>query len=512
MGNAVCRGVGCMRKFLIVPVFVIFLLTGYFTVSRVTTCQAQCTCATFLCIMPGPGMSIASALWENFLDVTELDTEEAQQFLEVYFQPLVIEFWYGMQPVLQWSFQKQIPDWFNTFWYYNLLPAMQQMTKELSTADVEQTFALGMFSDAVNMIRNQGRTVGGGPVASDAIPGDGYGGDMGIKDHREQRPSGEVCTGGSIMSGLERANAFSDAYQAFGSMDKWWIAANQWGSEAQYSFAAYMDDRWRNDAQSASVFSNPSTTGTYGYVPNWCNVAYNKGYAGCAQDGRWAGEDVDVAGMVFAQDTIPLDPTQDSGPRRVKGDLDELVTNLAEAFGKDPVTAGQAGKDGILASLSYRTKRQVVYDSLYYVISRRVPGGLRADSKGPPQMPALTDNGVGLPDLLKQIRAETGEDATTGCGTGLAGQPCTSPNPSRNEMLRAMITQQFQSGKYALRQIDEPENNQREQVIEQALQLIQMSDQLDLMDHYSLLLSSQISNEIVHGKMFTSASGGAPMQ
>ena len=57
------------------------------------------------------------------------------------------------------------------------------------------------------------------------------------------------------------------------------------------------------------------------------------------------------------------------------------------------------------------------------------------------------------------------------------------------------MTQRFRSGKYSLRQIDEPENNQREQVIEQALQLIQMSDELDLMDHYSLLLASQVSEE-----------------
>ena len=75
-----------------------------------------------------------------------------------------------------------------------------------------------------------------------------------------------------------------------------------------------------------------------------------------------------------------------------------------------------------------------------------------------------------------------------------------------------MITQRFQSGKYALGQIDEPENNQREQVINQALQLIQMSDQMDLMDHWSVLLAAQVGGEIVNRTSFTSGSNGAPLK
>ena len=132
----------------------------------------------------------------------------------------------------------------------------------------------------------------------------------------------------------------------------------------------------------------------FGYLPKWCNATFNNGFAGCTANGSQVGLDVDVAGMVFAQDTIPLDTTQD--PNGItKDNMDELITNLAEPFVKDPVTAGLSGKDAILESVAYKTKRQVVYDGLYYVISRRVPGGLRANSPGP-GMPAAGARGSGL--------------------------------------------------------------------------------------------------------------------
>lgn len=494
MGKRFGRGMGCMRKFLILA-FVIFSLAGYFTVSRVTTCQAQCTACNEPCIGIGFGQgALVNELALVDENVVQPDIQQVQSTLEVYFETLTTEFSQGMQPVMDWTIH-EIGDWVNTFWYYNLLPEMQLMTKQLTTADVEQTFALGMFTDAANMIRAR-RTLD----------------DMAIKDDREQRPSEQVCKAGTMISGMERANVFSDAYQAYGAGDKQWIAANTVGSTAATDFASYLNDRWENNGGKAQAMVGPGFGYLAGgYVPLWCNHFYNKGYAGCTQDGILAGQDIDVAGRIFGQDTIPLDPAQDPNKYN-KGALDELVTNLAEAFGKDPVTAGLAGKDGILNSLSYRAKRQVVYDSLFYVISRRVPGGFRSESKsvgdnGQVQQPKDPEEFV---SLLKEIRAATGEDPNTGCG--LSASPCTTPDPSRNEIFRALIAQRFQGGQYALGQIDEPENNAREQVVDQALQLMQMNDQMELMDHYSLLLASQISGEIVQGTDLSSVSSGAPAQ
>jgi len=477
-----------MRKFLIIFAFVIIPLTGYFTVSQITMARAVvCTYGEEPCIAGAEASgALAAGIGTVLLEVVLSDIPQVWATLETYYQGLSQDFAAGMQETMDWTF-REITDWFNTFWYYNIQPEMKLMAAQLTLASVEQAFAEGMFADASNLIRTR--------RALD---------DMAIEDHREQRPSEKVCTAGSIMSAMTRANVFSDAYQAFGAGDKEWIAANQAQSEAGSGFAAYLANRWESNRANASVYgATTSQGGNFGYEPLWCNAAYNKGFAGCPTDGKLAGQDVDIAGMIFAQDTIPLDLAQDQTPYYTKANVDEMVTNLAEAFGKDPVTAGNAGKDGILDSLSYRAKRQVVYDGLFYVISRRVPGGFRSQSNN--RAPINSQEFI---DLLTQMRQQTGEDKTTGCGS----VQCANPDPSRNEIFRSMITQRFQSGKYALGQIDEPENNQREQVINQALQLIQMSDQMDLMDHWSVLLAAQVGGEIVNRTSFTSGSNGAPLK
>ena len=55
-----------------------------------------------------------------------------------------------------------LSDWFNAFWYYNLLPTMEDMFRQLNVANQEQSFALGAFADAANVIRS--RRVGRGLI------------------------------------------------------------------------------------------------------------------------------------------------------------------------------------------------------------------------------------------------------------------------------------------------------------------------------------------------------------
>ena len=484
------------RKFLIVLAFVIFPLTGYMTVSNVTSCQAQsCPCGVNTnCIAAN---SLSDALNTIYNNVIVPAMQQTVGILTTYFTPYTINFNAGMLPIAggnnngvheQGWFLRQLISLFDTFWYYNLLPTMQAMTRELSVANIEQSEALGSFSDAANIIRAR-------RVLSD----------MSIDDHRAVRPSGNVCTVATMMGGMVRATGFSDDYNAAAAAGKIWRSMNKQDMPSGGGFALDVNSRWYG-----------------GFVNNWCDPTYNNGStnpasinygaAGCKVPGIWVGQDVDVAGLIFGQDTIDLTPDNpaacqadnNSPPLKcdsvVKDNLDELFANLAEPFVKDPVTANsKAGKTAILESVSYKAKRQVVYDGLYYIASRRVPGGLRQQSAGMPQVAA------GAPDYVKfldEIRALTGEDSPS----------LSSPNPSRNEILRALMTQRFRSGRYSLSQVDEPENNRREMIVDQALQLIQMSDQLDMMDHYALLLASQVSTEVKGEASFSAATAGAPLR
>ncbi len=525
--------------------------------SHVKTCQAQCAgCGVGACIAPN---TLAAAFDQVYFGTIAPGLIRASQIMDVYLQTAVNQFDSVMGRVMPWETQ-QLTDWFDTFWFYNLQPAMQDMGRELTSADVEQTFSLGSFVDATNV----DRCLASDPNCLKPCPPDEPNctvkqildlktnalkaistqetlEDMGLEDQRTVRPTGGVCTAATMMGNMERATGFSDAYNAASAAGKLWRSANNYNMPSHGGFALDMSFRWLN----YDPLNNPQ-----GFVGFWCNPFYNNGSttlgspnfgaAGCIVPGKYVGKDVDVAGMVFAQDTInftsganPACTSKCNGPNGYndpqcianvnnctsdnKTNLDEMITNLAEPFAKDPVTAdpNHGGKAALLASVSYKTKRQIVYDGLDYVISRRVPAGLNYT---PEKMSSLEDGlTIGPPaaksfvQLLTEVRDLTGEGSNTGCG-GVGGQPCASPDPSREEILRALITQRFRSGQYSLSQIDEPENNEREMVIQQALQLMQMSDQLDIMDHEMLLLASQVSTEVEHEHALYPAAEGAPLQ
>ncbi len=497
------------RRYLILLTVVVFPLAGYLTVGRVTMCRAQlCPCSGTPCIMANSLQQALSQIYSSIINPDLLQTVKPE--LAAYTGPLQNIFSKGMQPVPDWMMH-QMEALYGTLWYYDILPSMEKMTRELTLANGTQAEELGAFEDAKNINKTNAAIA-----------------DMQIQDHRALRPNGGMCMAGTMMSALLRSTSFSDGYNTAAAVGKVWRSANNFGFPAAGGMALDMQYTWQHQ--------DTLNSSTAGYVPYWCNMNYNDGNAGCAANGTYFDQDIDVAGMIFGGtglDTIPLttnlpasppntcvtDPTATlslacNSPTAIN--LDRLIVNLAEPFVKDPVTANpdKGGKAAILQSVSYKARRQVVYDGLNYVISRRVPAGLSlADEKktnqntntllGNSNLPVPPNQASGEPDfqpLLKEIRTLTGEAITT------------APNPSRDEILRALMTQRFRSGLYSSGQITEPENNQREMVVDQALQVIQLSDDLDIMDHQMLLLAAQVSSEVEHQYSFTNASVGAPMK
>jgi hypothetical protein len=473
------------QKFFLLFVLPLVLLL---TLGRAAPSHAQqCDAAGDACVN-----GIAAAIAAAYNSILSPALKDATAEVMAYFTPLTNNFDDGMHPVLNWTAYK-IGSWFDTFWFYNLRPMMQAMTRELNVANAEQTNAIGSFEDAANFIRMARLT---GNATSDNPDPDNHnppqeGGDFGIADHRALRPSANVCTAGTIASGIVRANVFSDAFNTAAAAGKLWRSANLVGYPSSEGAGKDLNHRW----QHKNADGNPE-----GYVAFWCDERFNNGHSGCgaAGTGPFAGQDVDV-GQIFAQDTLPLTDNMDDAAAchdpihpdyggcnsQAKRNLDELIVNLAEPFAKDPITAyARDANEPLLRSVAYKTKRQIVYDNLYYVAARRVPAGMPSALLG----------------ALQDLRAQTGDDV-----------PGMTPNASRNEVLRALMTQRYRNGKYALTQIDEPENNRRELVIQQALQLMQMSDELDLMDHYSLLLAAQVSREVIRNTAFSDAGHGAPL-
>ncbi|MFH1158402.1 MAG: hypothetical protein V1721_05905 [Pseudomonadota bacterium] len=458
--------------------FTVFLGVGVLAVNFVTVCPAEAAgcgggvpgggaqgCRDDSCTA-GPSATDASATFTIIGNTIILPSlVQAQAILTAYMIAQVALFTATVTAALAPSIQN-MGGWWGTFWYYNLQPTMQMMTDQLSVPPAAQSLSIGYFMDAANVSRVRREIKG-----------------RELETHRELRPGDNTCVAGTVVGGMTRVAGFRRAYNASAPAEKLPRSGNTVGLPSAKGFVPDVRDRWQE------------------YVTRYCRKDYNNGTpAGpteCLVDAPFADQNVDVTGTIFLADTIDLTNLV-TGPD-LKRSIDDLITNIAEPFVKEPVppttVPSVEGQIAILEGESYKAKRQVIYDSLYHIVARRVPGSVDRTLPVDPFAPN------GYLSLVREAAGVTPPPATV-----------ISPNPSHNEILQALMVERFRSGKYALGQIDEPENNRREMVIQQALQVMQMNDQLDLMDRYSLLLAAQAGAEIREAKSLGIASTGARLQ
>jgi hypothetical protein len=405
-------------KTFIAAAFCIFLAMGYVATNVATSCPAEaqtCNCST--CVFAGP-TSVSGVLYIIMGQLVGISIPIVTGLIIANMTIAAVAFG-EVVAKKAYDVADRITSWIDTFWYYNLLPALQAMTAQLSTQTTDQERAVVNYTDAADMNRRQIELE-----------------QQTIEDHREERPSEDVCVAASVTGGVTKAYNIQRAYSAAAPFEQIGRSGNDKAAASSGGVAADMSDRWRN------------------YVTNYCRQSYNAGHSGCTADQALVNRDLDVAGEIFAKDTIDV---RDATTKKV---IDDIIINIAEPFTKDSVqrgaVAGGIGQEAYLNGESHKAKRQTIYDLLYHVVARRIPGS-------------------GMQDYIEPIRQEAGINA------GLI-----SDNPSRNEIMQVMTSERFRTGKYALQQIDEPENNQREMVIEQSFQVMQMADQLDLMDRYTL--------------------------
>ncbi len=342
-----------------------------------------------------------------------------------------------------------ITDWIDQFWLKSMEPGMKEMTDQLTALTPDQERQLASIRDAANANRD---------VSALA--------QSEIDSQREQRPSESTCQTATVAGGMTTAHTIRQAYGSAAPSERAARSSNAtkdaYGNpiSAAAGPAADMKDRWDD------------------YKSRYCDKDDNNGHAGCTTSGTYAGQDVDVAGTVFGRETI------DVTDANTKQTVDDLLTNVAEPFVRQPIPPNavnsQDGQRAQLAGQAYTAKRQTVYDSLYYIVARRVPGSSK------------------LKDFVGAMREEAGIPASL-----------ISDKPSENEIMQAMMSERFRTGKYASSQIDEPENNQREMITQTAFQLMQMSDQLDLMDRWSMMLAAQVGDEVRRDKKSGTAAMGA---
>lgn len=417
-----------LRKILVVSAFFIMLGVGYLSTSIMTSCPAgagACTCS--ICVYNGPSStSGVIATISSSLTIPAIAT--ATSLINAYYN-LAMGAYAGQFAEKFSTLTYNLISWFNTFWYYALLPDMQKMTQQLNTIDTEQARAWAGFQDAVDEARTRRDIM-----------------DTEVNSHREYRPGDNVCVAGTVVGGMMRGSNIRTGYSSAAPVARSPRSIAATGTAAAKGRASDMKERWDT------------------YVARYCDTTMNRGNAGCTANGAFANQDVDVAGQIFQKDTIDLKNND------VRQTVDDLLINIAEPFTMDNFPKGTVdtspGRQAYMEGDGYKSKRQTIFDALYFIVARRAPGSDMADFIGP-------------------MRQQAGVSAAE-----------ISTNPSYNEVMEVMLSERFRTGKYSISQVDEPDNNDRELVIQQAFQLMQMSDSLDLMDKYSMMLAADTGFQV----------------
>lgn len=415
---------GSIKKILAVVGITAFMAAGYLSLNVATSCKSQAQCVCSLCTYAAGGMGTAINLVNTTTTIPGITI--ATTMITAKFTEAMIAFDLAVAAKIL-EVGKNLNDWFDTFWLYNLRPAMQAMTVQLNTADADQSNIIGQYSDSMDANRTNMALMG-----------------TEIEEHRAMRPSETVCVGATTAGGMARAANIRRAYATSAPRERLNRSGARQGTAAANGPGADQGERWQD------------------YVANYCDPTVNGGAAGCTAAGPMAGRDLDVTGEIFEKDTIDV---RDANTRKV---VDDLLTNIVEPVTMAPVPvemlSGAEGQQKFLEGEAYKTRRQVLFDAVYYIVARRVPGSDMAE-------------------FIEPIRVS-------------AGLTNSSDNPSHNEVMDALMVDRYRSGQNTTNQVDEPENNARELVMQQALQAMQMSDQIDLLDRYALVIAARVGKSV----------------
>lgn len=423
-----------------------FVAAGYMTFSVQTSCtaQAQLCCAPEPCTSVAGGMSVQLSTVIGPWSLASIAI--AYGTVTFNFTTAMVAFEMAIAAKM-YEVQQNITKWWDEFWFYNLRPAMQAMTVQLNVSDADQSRVLGSYGDALDMNRTNLALM-----------------ESEVESHRATRPTENECVAATVSGGMAHAAGIRRAYGAAAPAEALRRSNNEAGTTGAGGTGEDIAARWST------------------YVDRYCDPTLNAGNAGCAAAGTFAGRDIDIAGEIFAKDTIDV---RDDDVKQI---VDDMVMNLAEPFVPTPIPATlmdtAEGREYVMDLNAYKTKRQVVYDALYHIVSRRVPGG------------------SAMGEFIQPMR-----ELTPSAGTSGLDGSYLSDSPSHNEIMEVMMSERFRSGTYNMDQVTEPEANGREAVVQQAFMAIAMSDTLDLIDKYSLLLAAQLGDQAKS----TKTPDGAPL-
>lgn len=321
-------------------------------------------------------------------------------------------------------------DWWEAMWYYDLRPALQDMTAQLGgVANADQSRQMASFTDAQDQNSVQ-----------EAHQKEE------LADNQSLKSSPLQCTAATnIAGGGGRTVVLARAIRQARERERDSRGLNKTGAVGENGSAETINAKWDD----------------YGRV--FCNQNANGGSSGCAASGSFPDADINVSKNLFNEMTIDVRTNAD---RQVA--LEAMTENLvgpvvADAMAPSELRSAQ-GQEAFLMRRSYMARKDAAHVIPNLVSSWRMPGSR-----------------VGT--WLGAMRN----------GVGIVPPGTVAANPSYREVMHAMVIDRFYNGTYGLDLVDEPENIKREKLVQSTLYLMQLRDYYELLERMALVIAVQTS-------------------
>ncbi len=356
-------------------------------------------------------------------------------------------------------------DWFETMWFYNLKPALMDMTDQQNTSNSDQVRAFqgGQDTSDSNMV-NVGHQ------------------EQQVKDARTFRLSENgACPGAAAAGGGQRAYNLSREVRK--SVQKDTTIAD--GLNVRNTPAAKGRGA-RNEVRSAA------------YETLFCNPTDNGGDSQCRGTPvpGLANADTKPSATLYGSLTIPMHDTT-----ALPGTPPPGITNRGEAYetaAKEMVTnmTGDPTADPI------PPEAMVSAQGVEEFIDRRSHVARVAAIRSVPQLGvSWRTPGTRLGQMVTELRNEGGTPSNCAAGEATIqtagptqGAPCDiSDNPSYREVMHAIAVDRFTTGRYANDMTTNESDIEMEKLTIESFYLMQLRDYYELLERMALTLAVQVA-------------------
>ncbi|MFH1158404.1 MAG: hypothetical protein V1721_05915 [Pseudomonadota bacterium] len=322
----------------------------------------------------------------------------------------------------------QPQDWFWERWFHG----WQDMTKQLSSSELDETRQLGSALDA-NNATNAALMVQMEQANA----------------KKRYQPTDQACVFDTTARYMSQSSALRDAVSTGYSLDFSMIGNNQVGFPAQYGAASLHNVRWNV------------------YQTLFCDMTSNNGFAGCPAATPATNAHILPSMTLFARETIDMtDPNTQAA-------VTELIYNITGYAAPDPIMVSAlssiTGLQQRQTNREYITQMDAVGALVYSVVADRVPGRT---------VP-------GVAGEAPEIR-----DMRTKMGIGLADSSLT---PSVRETRQAIVEQLWDPGYYK-ELYDSPSTITQKEVYLKAYSLVMLYDIIAKQEKISNVYAIETAN------------------